>query len=315
MGAAAARPRKRRAAAAPGQARAKELLSAHANCRRQASVAYAALRLAGRDYYTHNYQPVCDYEPGPHGARDAVVSGRFLDAADSPTAKDYALTVSLTRGGDAITLKLLEMNAAGQSEERGNWMLRPDMVPVVDRDRTCRVLTDSAGAAPALALPADAEGHRRHGGGLGAHRPDRRGCGRRGRRGSHPADADPRFRPGLHPYPLHPLGLGYHSGLSRLSRCRPLFRRAGCAGLRDQSGVLRLRHRAGGQRQGRSTAHSFGRARRAEPCPCFPGGGPAPGRLRRDGVSRPGPGAEQPPCAARHRQGRQYGLPPAPLHL
>jgi hypothetical protein len=135
------------------RARAKELLSAHANCRRQASLAYAALRVSGSDYFKNNYQPVCDYEAGPHGARDAVVSGRFLDPASSPAAKDYAISVSLARGGESITLRLLEMNAAGQSEERASWSVRPDMVPVVDRDRACRVLTDSAGAAPSLRCP------------------------------------------------------------------------------------------------------------------------------------------------------------------
>ena len=126
------------------RARAKELLSAHANCRRQASLAYEAVRLNGTDYFKNNYQPVCDFEPGPHGARDAVVSGRFLDPADSPTAKDYALTVSLSRDAQDVTLRMLELNAAGQSEERGSWTLRPEAVPVIDRDRTCKVLTDTS---------------------------------------------------------------------------------------------------------------------------------------------------------------------------
>jgi hypothetical protein len=135
------------------RARAQELLSAHANCRRQATLAYTAVRVSGRDYFKNNYQPVCDYEPGPHGPRDTVVAGRFLDAADSPQAKDYALTVTLGRDAQSATLRLLEMNAGGQSEERGAWTIAPDTVPVVDRDRTCRVLTDSAGAAPSLRCP------------------------------------------------------------------------------------------------------------------------------------------------------------------
>jgi hypothetical protein len=126
------------------QTRARTLMNAQANCRRQASVAYAALRLQGRDYYRNNYQPVCDYEPGAHAARDAVVTGRFLDAADSAGAKDYGLTVSLARDARQITLRLLELNTQGQSEERGTWSLTPEMVPVTDRDRTCRALSDAA---------------------------------------------------------------------------------------------------------------------------------------------------------------------------
>ena len=135
------------------RARAKELMSALANCRRQATLAYTAVNLDGRSFYKNNYQPVCDYEPGPHGARDAVVSGRFLDAASSPAPKDYGLTVSLMRDGAAIVLRLLELNATGQSEERGSWTLRPEAVPVTDRDRACRVLTDSADVAPSLRCP------------------------------------------------------------------------------------------------------------------------------------------------------------------
>jgi hypothetical protein len=139
--------------AAARRAKAKELLSAHANCRREATLAYTAVHLKGSSFYKNNYQPVCDYEPGPHGPRDAVVSGRFLDAANAPAPKDYGLTVSLSRDGGSIGLRLLELNAAGQSEERASWTLQPEAVPVADRDRTCRALTDSAGATPSLRCP------------------------------------------------------------------------------------------------------------------------------------------------------------------
>lgn len=135
------------------RARAQTLLSARADCRRQASLAYAALRLQGRDYYRNNYQPVCDYEPGPHAARDAVVTGRFLDASDSADAKDYGLTVSLSRDASQVTLRLLELNAQGQSEERGSWALSPEMAPVIDRDRACRALSDAADAPAGARCP------------------------------------------------------------------------------------------------------------------------------------------------------------------
>jgi hypothetical protein len=149
----------RRTASQPGsgntarQTRARALLSARADCRRQASVAYAALRLQGRDYYRNNYQPVCDYEPGPHAARDAVVTGRFLDAEGGAAAKDYGLTVSLSADARQITLRLLELNAQGQSEERGAWPVTPEMVPVIDRDRTCRALSDAADAPAGARCP------------------------------------------------------------------------------------------------------------------------------------------------------------------
>jgi hypothetical protein len=91
-------------------------------------------------YYQGSKGAVCDYEGGPHAARDQVVSGRFLD-----DGLDYVVTLTLSPDRNAVAVRLLSFGSDGQSKEEKALDLSPDNVVVGDREWACQRRRTSEG--------------------------------------------------------------------------------------------------------------------------------------------------------------------------
>jgi hypothetical protein len=102
-------------------------------CRWAAMATYTGVRTKGADYFAKWNQAACDYEPGAHGARDQVVSGRFIKGAP-----EAALTIVQDAGGASVTFELVAFTESGRPERRAVLeKLSPSSVAVADGDQAC----------------------------------------------------------------------------------------------------------------------------------------------------------------------------------
>lgn len=103
-------------------------------CQGRATISYLAVRLMGEGYFEGSEGVVCDHEGGPHSARDQVASGRFLGGD-----RDYVITLALTPGEDALTIRLLSFGPDGQSVDVAEpTLVSADKVLIGDRDWACQ---------------------------------------------------------------------------------------------------------------------------------------------------------------------------------
>lgn len=106
------------------------------SCQARAAAAYIGVSWRGGQYFKRPDSSLCEYEGGPHAARDHVVAGRFL-GGPSETALDYVISLSLTPDETALTVRLLSFGPDGQSVERAALTITPGDVAVADRDWAC----------------------------------------------------------------------------------------------------------------------------------------------------------------------------------
>lgn len=106
-------------------------------CRWRGMAAYTSVALFGRDSFISKSAALCDYEPAPHGARDQVVSGRFV-AAIANRAPEQVVTITEQPERAGITIDLQELTKEGGSARivalEG---LTPGQVPLGDREQYC----------------------------------------------------------------------------------------------------------------------------------------------------------------------------------
>jgi hypothetical protein len=103
-------------------------------CQARASAAYIGVSARGDKYFEKSAASVCEYEGGPHAARDQVVAGRFLGGT-----RDYVMSLSLTPDQQGLTVRLMSFGADGQSQDIAVIdKLSPQAVPVGDRDWACQ---------------------------------------------------------------------------------------------------------------------------------------------------------------------------------
>lgn len=123
-------------------------------CRWRGMAAYSSVALFGRDSFISKSAATCDYEPGAHGARDQVVSGRFIATIANRTPEQVVtITEQAERAG--ITLDLQELTAEGGSQRVAVLEnLTPGQVPLADREQYC----GSTGSAQWATCPETLDG-------------------------------------------------------------------------------------------------------------------------------------------------------------
>lgn len=120
-------------------------------CRWRGMAAYTSVSWFGRDAFVAKTAATCDYEPAAHGARDQVVSGRFLPAA-AERGPEQVLTITEEAGHAGVTLELRQLTADGASSRLAVLeKLTPGQVPIADRDRYCA--PSFTGSAPWATCP------------------------------------------------------------------------------------------------------------------------------------------------------------------
>lgn len=104
-------------------------------CRLRAALGYSAVRSLGGLYYDGNYQPACEYDAGPHAARDHVVAGKFLG-----DERDYIVTMRLTRNAKKIRFSFTEIRQDGFGHGRRikGRRLSIEQIKVMDRSWACQ---------------------------------------------------------------------------------------------------------------------------------------------------------------------------------
>lgn len=106
-------------------------------CRWRGMAAYSSVAWFGRDAFVARSAPTCDYEPGAHGARDQVVSGRFVAPAPD-RAPELVLTITEEAQYAGITLDLQHLTPDGGSARTAVLEnLTPGQVPIADEDVYC----------------------------------------------------------------------------------------------------------------------------------------------------------------------------------
>lgn len=116
-------------------------------CRWAAMAAYTGVRWKGHQYFAKWNQAACDYEPGAHGPRDQVVSGRFLAAGP-----DGVVTLVADRATDSLTVEYHQLDDSGGSARRAALEgLSPALVRVADGAQACASApwTEAGVACPA----------------------------------------------------------------------------------------------------------------------------------------------------------------------
>lgn len=106
-------------------------------CRWRGMLAYSGVSVFGRDAFVSKRASTCDYEPAAHGARDQVVSGRFL--AGSPEREPeqvVTLTEEAEHAGITIDLRRLTTDGGSQSIAMVE-KLSPAQVNLADREQFC----------------------------------------------------------------------------------------------------------------------------------------------------------------------------------
>lgn len=106
-------------------------------CRWRGMAAYSSVAVFGRDSFISKTAATCDYEPAPHGARDQVVSGRFLAAAPE-RAPEQVVTIVEEAEKAGITIDLQALTAEGGSSRiAAIEKLTPAQVALGDREQFC----------------------------------------------------------------------------------------------------------------------------------------------------------------------------------
>lgn len=100
-------------------------------CRWRAMAAYTGVKAGGHGHFGQN--AVCDYEPGPHGARDQVTSGRFVKLPG--IGPEQVMTIVEEPEGRGITISLVALDVAAPLARLEG--LTPGQVKIVDRDAFC----------------------------------------------------------------------------------------------------------------------------------------------------------------------------------
>jgi hypothetical protein len=104
------------------------------SCQARASAAYLGVSVMGKKYFQQTLGSTCDYEGGPHAARDHIVVGRFLGGE-----RDYVMSLALAPEQNALGIRLLSFGLDGQSQEVAALDgISPQSVPVADRDWACQ---------------------------------------------------------------------------------------------------------------------------------------------------------------------------------
>lgn len=106
-------------------------------CRWRGMAAYTSVAWFGRDSFISKTAATCDYEPAPHGARDQVVSGRFVVAAADRAPEQVATIVEeAEKAGVTIDLQTLTMDG-GSTRLAALEKLTPAQVTLGDREQFC----------------------------------------------------------------------------------------------------------------------------------------------------------------------------------
>jgi hypothetical protein len=106
-------------------------------CRWRGMAAYSSVAWLGRDAFIAKTAATCDYEPAAHGARDQVVSGRFV-AAGAERPPDQVMTLTEEAEHAGLTIDLQQMTADGGSARiTAIEKLTPGQVAIADREQYC----------------------------------------------------------------------------------------------------------------------------------------------------------------------------------
>lgn len=106
-------------------------------CRWRGMAAYTSVAWFGQDSFISKSAATCDYEPAPHGARDQVVSGRFLAAAVD-RAPEQVLTIVEEAGKAGVTIEVQALtNEGGSARLAAIEKLTPAQVVLGDREQYC----------------------------------------------------------------------------------------------------------------------------------------------------------------------------------
>jgi hypothetical protein len=108
-------------------------------CRWRGMAAYTSVAWFGRDSFISKTGATCDYEPAPHGARDQVVSGRFV-APSAERAPEQVISIVEEPGKAGITIDLQALTAEGGSARMAAIeKLTPAQVTLGDREAYCKL--------------------------------------------------------------------------------------------------------------------------------------------------------------------------------
>lgn len=106
-------------------------------CRWRGMAAYSTVAVFGVNKFVPKDAAVCDYEPGPHGARDQVVGGRFVPHSPE-RAPEHLITIVEEPQRAGITLGLHALTLDGGSERIAvTAKLTPAQVELGDREQFC----------------------------------------------------------------------------------------------------------------------------------------------------------------------------------
>ncbi len=108
-------------------------------CRWRGMAAYTSVAWFGRDSFISKTGATCDYEPAPHGARDQIVSGRFVTPAPE-RAPEQVITIVEEAEKAGITIDLQALTAEGGSARvAAIEKLTPAQVTLGDRETYCKL--------------------------------------------------------------------------------------------------------------------------------------------------------------------------------
>lgn len=108
-------------------------------CRWRGMAAYSSVAWFGRDSFISKTGATCDYEPAPHGARDQVVSGRFVAAAPE-RAPEHVITLTEEPEKAGVTIDLQALTQEGGSVRLAAMeKLTPAQVTLGDREAYCKL--------------------------------------------------------------------------------------------------------------------------------------------------------------------------------
>lgn len=116
-------------------------------CRWAAMATYAGVRWRGHEYFAKWNQAACDYEPGPHGARDQVVTGRFV-----PGGPDGVIAIMEDADGGSLRVEYSTLDDAGGTVVKAAIAaLSPAGVVAADAAAACQTppWTDTGRTCPA----------------------------------------------------------------------------------------------------------------------------------------------------------------------
>ena len=112
-------------------------------CQWRAMAAYTAVSWLGKGQFTYEGGATCDFEPGPHAARDRTVAGRFVKG--SP---DSIATIIADASGTGLSVSFLALDDKGGAVALlPPVSLSPESVAIANPLETCDIITSAMGTS------------------------------------------------------------------------------------------------------------------------------------------------------------------------